>query len=366
MIGAIAPQPVAPETHAPMTRDTTEPRPSGAGLYGEPATAALLHEALALLGDGVPAAAIEAAAADAAMPQGVLALLDAVSLKTLDHALHAELDAPGHGHSHDGHDHGHAHGGHDHGHGHAHGHDDGHSHDHAHGHDHGRSHDHAHGHDQGHSHDHGHSPAPAPADHGHAQATSPPAAGHVHDSSCGHDHSHDHDHDHGAAHGHAHAQPAVVVVAAPTVARKPAQKVKSKVMTESAVYVVEKMAHGFKRSGRQGGAGFYDYGAEPPQLWSGLKTFERSRGKIPAEDVRDRLVHAAALGALSDARAAPLEALASAFGADARWDAAAALGAAAPDAAARFAARSRELAGRYGPRFEPTAEQLARLGPAGR
>jgi hypothetical protein len=309
-----------------MTRDITEPRQPGLGLYGEPATAALLHEALALLGDGVPAAVIEAAAAGAAMPQGVLALIDAVSLKTLDHALHAELDALGHGHSHEGHGHGHAKAAP------------------AAGHDHDHQHGHSCGHDHSHDHDHTH--------------------GHAHDHDPAHEHGHGHDHAPSTA--HEPARPAVVVVAAPTVARKPTHKVQSKTMTESAVYVVEKMAHGFKRSGRQGGAGFYDYSSEPPQLWSGLKTFERSRGKIPAEDVRDRLVHAAVLAALSGVQNEPLEALASAFGPDVRWDAAAALGLASSDAAGRFAARSRELSGRYGSRFEPTAEQLARLGSAGR
>jgi hypothetical protein len=337
-----------------MTPHTTEPGHPGAGLYAEPATAALLHEALALLGDGVPAATIEAAAAAAGMPQGVLALLDAVSLETLDHALHAELDALGHGHSHHAHDHSHDHHGHSHeGHGHDHGH--------AHAHDASPAHVDVSGKAPAAGHDHGHDKAASTADHKHADGH-----GHAHH----HDHDQPHDHAHAAppadAHGHARA-PDAVVVAAPTVARKPAQKVKSRAMTESAVYVVEKMAHGFKRAGRKGGAGFYDYGSESPQLWSGLKTFERSKGRIPAEDVRDRLVHAAALGALSLPRAEPLAALASAFGPDAHWNVAGLLGAAAgPDAGSRFAARSRELALRYGPRFEPTAEQLARVAPGGR
>ena len=42
-------------------------------------------------------------------------------------------------------------------------------------------------------------------------------------------------------------------------------------MPESAVYVLEKMSHGYKRLGRAWGAGFYDYPADGPKaLWSGL------------------------------------------------------------------------------------------------
>ena len=43
-------------------------------------------------------------------------------------------------------------------------------------------------------------------------------------------------------------------------------------MTEEAIYVLEKMAHGFNRMGRQAGRGFYDYEeGEPPELgyWLG-------------------------------------------------------------------------------------------------
>ena len=67
-------------------------------------------------------------------------------------------------------------------------------------------------------------------------------------------------------------------------------------MTPEAVYVLEKMAHGFDRMGRTSGRGFYDYDAddeEPgaPSLWSGLKVFERRRVSIDAADLRDRLLY---------------------------------------------------------------------------
>lgn len=73
-------------------------------------------------------------------------------------------------------------------------------------------------------------------------------------------------------------------------------------MTESAVYVVEKMAHGYKRMGRDAGKGFYDYDSEPIELWSGLKTFERKAKQVSAQDVRDRLLFSALISALSQAQ----------------------------------------------------------------
>jgi hypothetical protein len=69
-------------------------------------------------------------------------------------------------------------------------------------------------------------------------------------------------------------------------------------MTESAVYVMEKMAHGFKRLGKDAQRGFYDYDYDTPQIWSGLKTFERRGKSIVATDLRDRMTFAAALAAL--------------------------------------------------------------------
>ena len=62
-------------------------------------------------------------------------------------------------------------------------------------------------------------------------------------------------------------------------------------MPEPAVYVMEKMAHGYRRMGRASGAGFYEYEDDGSRsLWSGLKAFERRSARIPVEDVRDRLL----------------------------------------------------------------------------
>ena len=99
---------------------------------------------------------------------------------------------------------------------------------------------------------------------------------HTHDH---HAHTHDHhahEHRHGTHkhehHHHHHHQ------------------VKSKRMSESAVYVLEKMAHGFKRLGRAEGGGFYDYPeGEAKRLWSGLSVFQRGAKPISNEDIRDRL-----------------------------------------------------------------------------
>jgi hypothetical protein len=252
-----------------------------AALYDHPVAAALLNEALALLGDGISAAAIEAAATSAGLPFGPLAILDAMSLDAVDHALHAQLDASGpNGHSH------------------------------GHGHDHAHDHGHRHGHDDGHSH--------------------------------GHDHAHDHEH-HDPGHSHAPAP------------KRPA-------LPESAVYVVEKMAHGYKRPGRAAGGGFYDHDAEPPALWSGLRTFERRSKQLPADDVRDRLVYAALSAALgADASTPAPPGFVQAFGTAVPVNAAEALARVGALGAPAFTARAGTLAERFGPRFEPPGEALARL-----
>jgi hypothetical protein len=255
---------------------------------------ALLDEALALLGDGVAAVTIESVALEAGLPTGPLAILDAISLDVVDHALHGEHHAHGHGH------------------------------DHAHTHDHG----HAHSHDNGHLHDHGHT-------HSHGD-------GHVHGPGCGHDHT---------------PTPAPIKLHTPG-AHKHAHAPTSKRLQESAIYVVEKMAHGYKRAGRAGGAGFYDYESDDtPALWSGLRTFERRSRQLPADEVRDRLLFAATLAALKST--APAADVAAVLGPVVPGDAAAAR----VDVSARgeeaFVARARELAGRFGHRFEPPANPLA-------
>jgi len=257
-----------------------------ATLYRDPVAAAVLNEALALLGDGVPAASIEAAAASIAMPIGPLAALDAMSLEVVDHALHAELHEIEHGHVH-GHDH---------------------------------QHDHQHDHAPDHDHDHVH----------------------VHGPECGHDHAHHHPH----AHSDSEPKPDGGLPGATHV-----HPVKSQRMPESAVYVLEKMAHGYKRVGRAAGAGFYDYSAQPPVLWSGLKTFERRKGNLPEADIRDRFVHAALVPSLAMAPADGGALAAALVGPRVPTTRAQALAALAAGGEAAMIARSGELAERFGPRF---------------
>lgn len=281
--------------------------PHLARLYSQPAAAAVLNEAMAMLGDGIAAAAIESGALDAAMPSGVLAIIDAVSLEVIDHRLHESLHALAHPQAHEHSDHS--------AHQHEHDHEDGHKHGHQsqHGDDHRHAHAHDHDHDHGHDHDAAH-----------------------HDK---HDHSHD----------HAHAKAAH--------SDKPA----SSRLTESAVYVLEKMAHGYSRLGRAAGAGFYDYNETPPQLWSGLKTFERRNRGIPGADITDRLTHAAMLAALTIDHSADSELMAASFGPGIATSSAQVLEMLPEADRHRFIDRCRELASRYGPRFEPAPAALTRL-----
>jgi 3-hydroxyacyl-CoA dehydrogenase len=263
--------------------------PHLARLYSHPAAAAVINEAMAMLGDGIAAAAIESGALDAAMPSGVLAIIDAVSLEVIDHQLHESLHASAHPQAHELSDHS--------------------AHQHKHDHAHESTHHHAH-----------------------------------HDK---HDHKSDHPHDH--SHDHAHAKPAH------------SDKPVSSRLTESAVYVLEKMAHGYSRLGRAAGAGFYDYNETPPQLWSGLKTFERRNRGIPGADITDRLTHAAMLAALTIDHSADSELMAASFGPSIASSSAQALEMLPEADRHRFIDRCRELASRYGPRFEPSPAALTRL-----
>ena len=138
-------------------------------------------------------------------------------------------------------------------------------------------------------------------------------------------------------------------------------------MPESAVYVLEKMAHGYKRMGRAFGGGFYDYPESgPKELWSGLKTFERGGRVVPPEDVRDRMLYAQALetirclqeGVLASSRDANV-------GAILGWGFPAYTGGPVQFVehigGHRFVERARELASRYGERFEPPVLLLERI-----
>jgi hypothetical protein len=293
--------------------------------YRSHALAAYVNEALALLGEGVGAASIEGSG----LEPRPLAVIDGITLAAVDAVLHGSSGkhgAGGHGHAHDEHGHGggHVHGpgcGHDHG-SQGHGH---HGHDHAHGHDHG--HDHGQGHGHGHGHDHAH------------------------------DHAHDHGHDHGHAHGDGHHD------GHDRVSREDAPSPFA--LGKEAIYVVEKMAHGFHRMGRAAGAGFYDYASDPPTLWSGLKTFERRGKQLDATDVRDRLAFAAALAALAS-HGSPSQHAAGAFAGPTgiALDAQHAAAWIERMGRAAFVARARELAARFGPRFAPPPS-LAGIDAAG-
>ena len=159
-----------------------------------------------------------------------------------------------------------------------------------------------------------------------------------------HGHAHEHEHQHDHHHEHRHAHP-----------------VKSRRVPESAVYVLEKMAHGFKRMGRTHGGGFYDYpqGAEK-SLWPGLKVFERGARAVPFEDVKDRMLYAQALEAVRCLQDGVLEStrdanIGSIFG----WGFPAWTGGTIQFVnhvgVRNFVARAQELAQRYGERFVPPA-----------
>ena len=132
-------------------------------------------------------------------------------------------------------------------------------------------------------------------------------------------------------------------------------------MPEQAVYVLEKMSHGYKRMGRAYGGGFYDYpeGGEK-HLWEGLKTFVRASKSVPAEDIRDRLLYVQALETIRCMQEGVLESsrdanIGSIFG----WGFPAYTGGTAQFVnhvgVANFVARAQELATKYGERFNPPA-----------
>ena len=340
------------------------------GFYTSRVFGSFVNEGMALLGEGVPPAMIENIAVQAGMPVGPLAVLDEVSLKLADDVLHQELAdleraARAAQEGHDGHAHGHDHAHHDH----AHGEHCDHT-DHAnHGHEHHAHDDHGHEH---HAHDdHGHD------EHGH---------GHGHQAHAHHDHDHDHKHDHAPhahdhqAHDHqahgkaAHKPDAGSRKTIPIAAAKPHKhnhKVKSRLMAESAVYVLEKMSHGYRRMGRAHGGGFYDYPADGPKhLWPGLSAFAKGGKAVNPDDINDRLLYAQAIetvrclqeGVLGSTRDANIGSI---FG----WGFPAYTGGTAQFVnhvgVARFVERARELAARYGERFEPPA-LLVQLAAEGR
>jgi 3-hydroxyacyl-CoA dehydrogenase/enoyl-CoA hydratase/3-hydroxybutyryl-CoA epimerase len=132
-------------------------------------------------------------------------------------------------------------------------------------------------------------------------------------------------------------------------------------MPEAAVYVMEKMAHGFRRMGRDAGAGFYEYEDDgTASLWSGLKAFERRAAKLPVDAIRDRLFFVQALEAVRCVDEGVIGSIADADAALVHLG----LFPAEPGGPGRFinrmgartfVERARALAASHGDRFEPPA-----------
>lgn len=268
------------------------------GFYTSRVFGTFVNEGMALLGEGVPAATIENVGMQIGMPVGPLAVLDEVSLKLADDVLHqelADLAAQARGEVE----------------GHVHGPGCGHDHEH---HEHHDSADHSHA-----EHDH------STYQHGHAD-------------------EHVHAHDHAPAKGQDLKRP---------------RPIKSKRMAESAVYVLEKMSHGYKRMGRAFGGGFYDYPeAADKQLWPGLKIFARGAKSVSLEDIKDRLLYAQAIETLRCLEEGVLEStrdanIGSIFG----WGFPAYTGGTAQFVnhvgTKAFCERADDLAQKYGERFTP-------------
>jgi hypothetical protein len=273
-------------TSAAIDRTAAGVRAASADLNGGFAArvfGSFLIEGLTLLGEGVPAAAIEEAAIDAGFATGPLAALDAAGLAPIDVALHRALDSQGHGHAHQ------------------------------HGHDHGHTHEHEHGHGHGET------------DHHHC---------------CAH-HGHEHGHEHAQEQGHGHAPPHAPLA-----------------LPKAAVHVVEKMAHGFRRTGRAAGAGFYQYSGEgPAELWSGLSAFKRRSANAAPDEIRDRLVFAMAVEARRSLGGLPprLGDIVSLFGCGFPLSTRGAVSFGTGSDSQAFDARCGELARQHGERFLPSA-----------
>jgi 3-hydroxyacyl-CoA dehydrogenase/enoyl-CoA hydratase/3-hydroxybutyryl-CoA epimerase len=137
--------------------------------------------------------------------------------------------------------------------------------------------------------------------------------------------------------------------------------------------VIDRMANQFKRPGRAGGGGFYEY---PPEgrkhLWPGLcDAFPERAGAVAHEDVRDRLLYVQAIeaircmeeGVIQAAREANVGSI-QGIGFP-RWTGGA-LQYVNSVGLQAFADRARQLADRYGERFEPPALLLQRAREGGR
>ena len=126
--------------------------------------------------------------------------------------------------------------------------------------------------------------------------------------------------------------------------------------------VVEKMVNEFKRPGRAGGGGFYEYPADGKKyLWSELSQhFGSGKADIPYQDMKDRILFVQALetvrcmeeGVLESARDANVGSIMG-IGFP-RWTGGT-IQYINQYGLPEFTARARELAAKYGARFEPPA-----------
>ncbi|MDO8704364.1 MAG: 3-hydroxyacyl-CoA dehydrogenase NAD-binding domain-containing protein [Sulfuricaulis sp.] len=124
--------------------------------------------------------------------------------------------------------------------------------------------------------------------------------------------------------------------------------------------VIERMVEGFKRPGRAGGGGFYDYptGA-PKQLWSALAgEFGKPGVDLPWQDLQDRILYAQSLEAVRAMQEGVIETtrdanIGSILGIGfPRWTGGV-LQYINMVGTRRFAERAAQLAARYGERFAP-------------
>jgi 3-hydroxyacyl-CoA dehydrogenase/enoyl-CoA hydratase/3-hydroxybutyryl-CoA epimerase len=144
--------------------------------------------------------------------------------------------------------------------------------------------------------------------------------------------------------------------------RDEARKAGVAVATHPGEVVQERMVREFGRTGKAGGAGFYDYPADAPKrLWPGLAEHFGSRpDAVPFEDLKDRLLFAEALESLKCLREGVL-----ASSVDGNVGSLLGIGfppwtggvlrfvSEYPGGEEAFQERARDLAARYGPRFLP-------------
>ncbi|WP_055520582.1 3-hydroxyacyl-CoA dehydrogenase NAD-binding domain-containing protein [Streptomyces aurantiacus] len=148
--------------------------------------------------------------------------------------------------------------------------------------------------------------------------------------------------------------------------------------THPAEAVIDRMVDEFGRTGRSGGAGFYEYtDGKRAGLWPGLREhFTRAGTEIPFEDMRERMLFAEALDTVRLLEEGVLTSVADANigsifgigfpgwtggvlqyinGYEGPGGAPAGTSAGTPAGPRAFVARARELAERYGERFAPPA-----------